>query len=165
MKHILFILLLLRCKGKITLWHRSNLRRRTQRYRVSNRVLSGRSINRCWYWDTSNDNAHGAPKGGFVAYLNVSVRLKNQQTGAVMKIPRLPHRNLIDNLHHARNITLPGSVDALYTTTFTISPPQGKNLRTHHDWHQKVGYLNEESTFTYQDLLFDEVSKKIRKKT
>lgn len=82
-----------------------------------------------------------------------------------MKIPRLPHRNLIDNLHHARNITVPGSVDALYTTTFTISPPQGKNLGTHHDWHQKVGYLNEESTFTYQDLLFDEVSKKIRKKT
>ena len=111
----------------------------------------------------ADNNKYGAPAGGFVAYLLVNVKLTNQKTRATLEAQLTPHLNLVDNLHYAKNIQLPGKTDDLYTATFTIKPPEGSDLGIHYDWFHKVGKLIETSSFTYKNLSFTEMSKKLRR--
>ena len=66
---------------------------------------------------------NGAPKGGFVPYLHINALITNQKTGLKTFIDLIPHINLSDNFHYARNISLPGKIEDLYTVKYTISPP------------------------------------------
>ena len=111
----------------------------------------------------AENNKFGAPAGGFIAYLQVDATIKNQTTQATQKTQLTPHINIIDNFHYAQNIKLPGKSDDLYTVTFTIKPPKDSDLGIHHDWYHKVGKVLEQSAYTYKDLLFDEVSRKLRR--
>ena len=61
-------------------------------------------------WDTTNI-PKGTPPGGFVAYLHITAKITNQNTGMSTFIDLLPHINLVDNYHYARNISLPGNAD------------------------------------------------------
>ena len=69
-------------------------------------------------WDTTNI-PKGTPPGGFVAYLHITAKITNQNTGMSTFIDLLPHINLVDNYHYARNISLPGNEDDLYLFYFT----------------------------------------------
>ena len=112
----------------------------------------------------SQNNKYGAPAGGFVAYLDVTVKITNQKTTKTKETQLTPHLNLSDNFHYAQNIKLPGNTDALYTVTFTVNPPKAKDLGIHHDWYHSVGQLIAKSTFTYKNLSFDQVTKQVRRK-
>lgn len=111
----------------------------------------------------SEKNQYGAPAGGFIAYLEVNAKIINQKTQKILKTQLTPHINIIDNFHYAQNIKLPGKTDDLYTVTFTIKPPKNTDLGIHYDWHHKVGKVIEQSTFTYKNLSFYEISKKLRR--
>tara|TARA_S200000501_G_scaffold377353_1_gene435461 strand:- start:593 stop:1024 length:432 start_codon:yes stop_codon:yes gene_type:complete len=78
-------------------------------------------------WD-ENNIPKGTPVGGFIPYLYINAIIKNQKTGIQTFIDLLPHINLIDNFHYARNISLPGSIYDLYSVTFNISPPTQMDL-------------------------------------
>ena len=72
-------------------------------------------------WDTNNI-PEGTPPGGFVAYLHITAKVTNQNSGMSTFIDLLPHINLVDNYHYARNISLPGNADDLYLVEFnTVS--------------------------------------------
>ena len=58
-------------------------------------------------WDTKKI-PEGTPGGGFIPYLKISSIVTNQSTGLKTFVDLLPHINLIDNFHYARNISLPG---------------------------------------------------------
>ena len=51
-------------------------------------------------WDTINI-PEGTPAGGFVAYLHITAKVTNQNTGMSTFIDLLPHINLVDNYHYA----------------------------------------------------------------
>ena len=89
-------------------------------------------------WDIKN-TPEGSPKGGFVAYLHITSKVTNQKTGLSTFIDLTPHINLIDNYHYARNISLPGKKDELYTVEFNIIPPTNIELSLHKDWLDKYG--------------------------
>jgi len=57
-------------------------------------------------WDVKDVPA-GTPTGGFIPYLHISAKLINEKTGLSTFIDLVPHINLIDNFHYARNISLP----------------------------------------------------------
>ena len=78
-------------------------------------------------WDET-DIPEGAPPGGFVPYLRINAKIRNQTTGLSTFIDLLPHINLIDNFHYARNISLPGSIGDLYSVDFTVAPPTHSDL-------------------------------------
>lgn len=111
----------------------------------------------------SENNTHGAPAGGFIAYLKVSAIITNQKTQQTLTTELTPHINLTDNLHYAKNIQLPGETDDLYSVVFNIKPPKANELGIHHDWHHKVGKLIKSSTFSYKNLSFDKISKQLRR--
>ena len=54
-------------------------------------------------WDTK-DIPPGTPAGGFIPYMKINSRIVNKSTGLSTYIDLLPHINLIDNFHYARNI-------------------------------------------------------------
>ena len=83
-------------------------------------------------WDEDNI-PDGTPGGGFVPYLNITALVTNQRTGMSTFIDLLPHINLIDNFHYARNITLPGLDTDFYTVQFNIIPPTFIDLALHRD--------------------------------
>ena len=56
-------------------------------------------------WDVDNV-PKGTPKGGFVPYLHINALVTNQKTGLKTFIDLIPHINLSDNFHYARNILL-----------------------------------------------------------
>lgn len=114
-------------------------------------------------WD-SKDIPEGAVKEGFIPYLHISSKIINEKTGQLTFIDLLPHINLIDNFHYARNITLPGAVNDTYTVIFNVHPPQELELSFHKDWiinHDKK--LLEKQTFTYQSVNFEKITKAKRK--
>jgi uncharacterized protein involved in high-affinity Fe2+ transport len=78
----------------------------------------------------SEDNLVSVPPGGFVAYLKVKAIVANEK-GAIIETDLTPHLNLVDNLHYAQNIKLPGSIKDLYDVTFIIEPPDRKSFGIH----------------------------------
>ena len=97
----------------------------------------------------------GAPDQGFVAYLNISATVTNEVTGLSTFIDLLPHINLIDNYHYARNITLPGKPEETYTVEFSVSPPTLHALALHHDWVENHGKaLAEPVRYRYEKVEF-----------
>tara|TARA_X000001036_G_scaffold88093_1_gene80169 strand:- start:682 stop:1224 length:543 start_codon:yes stop_codon:yes gene_type:complete len=114
-------------------------------------------------WDTTNVPA-GTPSGGFVAYLHITAKVTNQKTGLSTFIDLLPHINLIDNYHYARNISLPGNVDDLYLVEFNILPPTNIDLSLHKDWLDNYGdSLMKSQYFKYDDIYFEEIANSSRR--
>ncbi len=109
-------------------------------------------------WDTK-DVPNGTPHGGFVAYLHITAKLINQETGISTFIDLLPHINLIDNYHYARNISLPGKVDDLYSVEFNVLPPSNIELSLHKDWLDNYGNsLMKDYSFSYKNVNFEEIA-------
>ena len=110
-------------------------------------------------WDINNI-PDGTPAGGFVPFLKISSIVYNQKTGLKTFIDLTPHINLIDNFHYARNISLPGEIDDLYTVEFKINPPHVYDLAFHKDWAEKFGKdLFKGKSYTYEDVEFEEIAK------
>lgn len=105
----------------------------------------------------SENSPNGSPVGGFVAYLNVFVKIK-AESGTEVQVQLTPHLNMSDSLHYAQNIKLPGEIDELYDVTFTISPPIKDELGIHYDWNKLFGPLMEKSVFTYKNLNFEQIA-------
>ena len=114
-------------------------------------------------WDIKNTPA-GSPKGGFVAYLHITSKVTNQKTGLSTFIDLTPHINLIDNYHYARNISLPGKKDELYTVEFNVIPPTNIELSLHKDWLDKYGnQLMSNQYFLYENVNFEVIANATRK--
>ncbi len=112
-------------------------------------------------WDVVN-LPKGTPAGGFVAYLDITAKVVNQKSGLSTFIDLMPHINLVDNFHYARNMTLPGDIDDKYEVTFTIIPP-GQGLGLHRDWVKNYGAsLFETKILTYRDIEFGEIARATR---
>jgi uncharacterized protein involved in high-affinity Fe2+ transport len=113
-------------------------------------------------WDTV-DIPNGAPAGGFIPYLYISTQIINQKTGLSTFVDLLPHINLVDNFHYARNISLPGSTEDTYSVKFNITQPSGTDLALHMDWLKSYGNkLLENKSFSYKNVDFSEVAKASR---
>ncbi len=109
-----------------------------------------------------NINIPGQVPGSFIPYLIVSANIQNQKTKAQKTVSLVPHINLIDGFHYAKNIKLPGSTKDLYRITFTIenNPEQ---LSYHQDWKDAYSIpIFTKASFTYQDLDFLDMSKVTR---
>ena len=114
-------------------------------------------------WDT-NDIPDGTPPGGFVAYLHITAKVTNQNSGMSTFIDLLPHINLVDNYHYARNISLPGNVDDLYLVEFNILPPTHIDLSLHKDWLDNYGNeLMMNQYFKYSNVDFEEIANSSRR--
>ena len=114
-------------------------------------------------WEIKN-TPEGSPKGGFVAYLHITSKVTNQKTGLSTFIDLTPHINLIDNYHYARNISLPGKKDELYTVEFNVIPPTNIELSLHKDWLNKYGnQLMTDKYFLYENVNFEEIVNASRK--
>ena len=113
-------------------------------------------------WDSVNV-PEGTPIGGFIPYLFISAQVINQKTGLSTFVDLLPHINLVDNFHYARNISLPGSVEDKYSVKFNITQPSGTDLALHMDWLKSYGdKLLENKSFSYDNVDFSEVAKASR---
>lgn len=113
-------------------------------------------------WDSFNV-PKGTPVGGFIPYLFISAQVINQKTGLSTFVDLLPHINLVDNFHYARNISLPGKIDDLYTVKFSVVPPTNIELALHNDWNKKYGNsLFKNSKFTYKKVDFENIAKASR---
>jgi len=113
-------------------------------------------------WDSVNI-PDGTPPGGFVPYLKISSIIYNEKTGLKTFIDLTPHINMIDNFHYARNISLPGEVDELYTVEFKINAPHEFDLAFHKDWLEKFGKdLFQNISFKYKNVDFEEIAKASR---
>ena len=114
-------------------------------------------------WDFKN-TPEGSPKGGFVAYLHITSKVTNQKTGLSTFIDLIPHINLIDNYHYARNISLPGKKDELYTVEFNVIPPTNIELSLHKAWLNKYGnQLMTDKYFLYENVNFEKIVNASRK--
>ena len=98
----------------------------------------------------------GTPPGGFVPYLNIHALLMSESTGQIKFATLLPHINLIDNFHYARNIRLPGLVTDLYKVQFFVNPPDDFALARHRDWLDNYGdtLIPEPVMFSYDTVDF-----------
>ncbi len=107
-------------------------------------------------WDEDeNVIPDGTPPGGFVAYLNITAEVMNETSGEYTYATLTPHVNLIDSLHYARNIALPGSATDLYKVTFFVSPPGAATVAKHRDWLNNYGdLLFQAKVFVYQNVDF-----------
>ena len=114
-------------------------------------------------WD-ENNIPDGTPAGGFVPYLHITAIVKNQKTGLQTFIDLLPHINLVDNFHYARNMSLPGGIDDLYSVTFNIVPPTHIDLALHKDWLNSYGEaLLKGQSFSYKSVYFGDICRATRK--
>ena len=114
-------------------------------------------------WDTLNIPP-GAPAGGFVPYLHISAKITNNKTGQTNYVDLVPHINLVDNFHYARNTSLPGTNLDLYSVEFKIMPPTFIDLSYHKDWVNTYGaYLVKEAVFNYEKVNFFEIANATRK--
>ena len=110
-------------------------------------------------WDTNNI-PKGTPIKGFVPYLNITATITNQKSGLLTFVDLKPHINLVDNFHYARNISLPGKINELYTVQFSISPPTEFDLAIHKDWLEKYGEkIISNYRFEYKNIDFNEIAK------
>ena len=109
-------------------------------------------------WDTKKI-PEGTPGGGFIPYLKISSIVTNQSTGLKTFVDLLPHINLIDNFHYARNISLPGKKNDMYSVEFFVNAPSKYDLFFHRDWKQMFGNsLIEDIKFKYSDINFLEIA-------
>ena len=100
----------------------------------------------------------GTPPGGFVPYLNIHALVINQSTREVAFVTLIPHINLIDNFHYARNMRLPGSEMDLYRVEFFVDPPDNFALARHRDWIDGYGdTLMGRQHFSYSMVDFREI--------
>ena len=114
-------------------------------------------------WDTTNI-PEGTPPGGFVAYLHITAKVTNHNSGMSTFIDLLPHINLVDNYHYARNISLPGNADDLYLVEFNILPPTHIDLSLHKDWLDNYGNeLMKNQYFKYSNVDFEEIANSSRR--
>jgi len=112
-----------------------------------------------WASNTSIEAPEGTPRGGFVAYMNLSAEVINERTGESLQVDLIPHINLVDNLHYARNIPLPGEIDDPFTVVFHVLPPEPLDLALHKDWRDTYGnQLFEKQTFRYTGVDFEEIA-------
>ncbi len=106
----------------------------------------------------------GTVSEGFVPYLHITAKVTNQKTGLSTFIDLLPHINLIDNFHYARNMSLPGAVSDLYRVKFTILPPSYVDLALHKDWIDNHGKaLIQNVVFEYKDVNFKAIAQASRR--
>ena len=113
-------------------------------------------------WD-ENNIPEGTPAGGFVPYLHITATVTNQKTGLQTFVDLVPHINLIDNFHYARNISLPGSADDFYSVTFNMLPPTHIDLALHKDWLDAYGEeLTTKHSFSYKNVYFGEICRATR---
>ena len=76
----------------------------------------------------------------------------------------VPHINLIDNFHYARNISLPGDIDDLYQVEFIVNNPGTYDLSYHKDWLDNYSEsLIEDNVFKYIDVSFSEIARLSRR--
>ena len=114
-------------------------------------------------WDNKNV-PDGTPAGGFVAYLHITAKVTNEKTGMSTFIDLLPHINLVDNYHYARNISLPGNNDDLYLVEFNVLPPTHIELSLHKDWLDNYGNeLMKNQYFKYENVDFKEIANSSRR--
>ena len=114
-------------------------------------------------WDVDNI-PNGTPKGGFVPYLHINALITNQKTGLKTFIDLIPHINLSDNFHYARNISLPGKIEDLDSVKYTISPPSKYDVSLHMDWKKEIGNsFFETVTYNYKNIKFEEIAKASRR--
>ena len=112
----------------------------------------------------SENAPKGTTPGGHVAYLIVSLVVKNEITNISDTVNLVPHLNLSDNLHYAQNIKLPGKIDDKYTLKFIIEPPKKGSLGMHYDWRQQVGQtLSSTGSFTFDGLDFSKIAMATRR--
>jgi len=118
-----------------------------------------------WASDKSIQVPNGTPRGGFVAYLTITAEVTNERTGESLKdIQIVPHINLIDNFHYARNIKLPGKRDDLYIVKFSLQPPSAYDLALHKDWRDNHGnQLFKNIGFQYTHVDFEEIASATRR--
>jgi hypothetical protein len=103
-------------------------------------------------WSPDEDVAvpAGAERGGFVGFLNMFAKITNEETGRTIETTLVPHINLSDNMHYARNVSLPGAADDRYTVDLFVEPPQKLDMSFHRDWREEYGnQLFEAQSFTY----------------
>ena len=113
-------------------------------------------------WD-NKDIPEGTPAGGFVPFLAINAKIINTKTGLSTFIDLVPHINLIDNFHYARNITLPGKISEDYSIEFNVTGPTLKELALHKDWYESYGSnFMEINKFFYQKVNFEEIAKASR---
>ena len=114
-------------------------------------------------WDINN-LPEGTPPGGFIPYLKIHSKIKNQRTGLKIFVDLKPHINLVDNFHYARNIALPGSVKDNYDVKFNIIAPSNIELALHNDWVEEYGKnLLNEYKFNYKRINFKQITEASRK--
>ena len=114
-------------------------------------------------WDFDNV-PNGTPKGGFVPYLRINAIVKNRRTGVKTFIDLIPHINMVDNFHYARNLSLPGDIQDIYDVEFRINPPGEYELSFHKDWVDDFSKtLFNKKSFTYKKVSFFEIAKAKRR--
>ena len=114
-------------------------------------------------WDKQNI-PQGAPSGGFIPYLKIVAQITHEKTNRTFWVDLLPHINLVDNFHYARNTTLPGGIGDLYNVRFVVLPPTQRDLALHKDWVDKYGYaFTKQQTFTYRKVNFEEIARARRR--
>ena len=117
-----------------------------------------------WASDLSISVPESTPRGGFVAYMNLSAEVINERTGETLQADLIPHINLVDNLHYARNIPLPGEIDDSFTVVFHVLPPEPLDLALHKDWRDNHGnQLFNEQSFRYTSVDFEEIARSTRR--
>ena len=96
--------------------------------------------------------------------LKVNAIITNQNTGVKSYIDLMPHINLIDNFHYARNISLPGDIDDKYQVEFFVNNP-GKFDLSYHKYLQDnfSKSLIKDKVFKYQDIDFSEIARLSRR--
>ena len=111
-----------------------------------------------------DDLPKGAVPNGFIPYLYINAKVINENTGLSTFIDLLPHINLIDYFHYARNISLPGSIDDLYTVIFNVVPPTDVDLSLHKDWIDSYGtYFICSQNFKYSHVDFSDIARANRR--
>ena len=114
-------------------------------------------------WDTQNI-PEGTPANGFIPYLKINAIVTNQRTDLKTYVDLIPHINLVDNFHYARNISLPGNIDDKYEVEFLINNPSKFDLSFHKDWLDNYSEsLIEDKVFKYSDISFSEIAKLSRR--
>ena len=92
--------------------------------------------------------------------MKINSRIVNTSSGLSTFIDLLPHINLIDNFHYARNISLPGKISDKYDVIFNVLPPSNYDLNLHKDWNEGYGdNLFNGQTFRYSNIDFEEIAK------
>ena len=115
-----------------------------------------------YFWP--DEFPEGTVPGGFVPYMYINAKVTNENTGLSTFIDLVPHINLIDNFHYARNISLPGSTSDLYTVKFNVIPPTSQDMSLHKDWLDNYGnQLFEQTSFTYKKVNFKEIAESTRR--